>query len=82
MQPRLDAVQLLAIANTASVVAAIFVGWEFTGRYREPVYSFKANNVQHTADVAVDELAWSEHVRLVGDIGRNIAQADKLHHQT
>jgi hypothetical protein len=82
MQPRLNVVQLLAIANTASVVAAIFVGWEITGRYREPVYSFKANNAQHTADVAVDELAWCEHVRLVGDIGRNIAQADKLHHQT
>jgi hypothetical protein len=80
MQSRLNVVQLLAIANTASVVAAIFVGREITGRYRGPVYSFKANNAQHTADVAVDELAWGEHVRLVGDIGRKIAQADKLHH--
>jgi hypothetical protein len=81
MQSRLNVVQLPEIANTAAVVAAIFVGWEIAGRCRGPVYSFKANNAQHTADVAVDKIAWSEHVRLVGDIGRNIAQADKLHHQ-
>jgi methyl-accepting chemotaxis protein len=78
MRLRVNIVHLLALANTALLLAATVVGWQITQRYGELVYQFNAHNAQKIADVAVDDLAWREYVRLVSDIGRNIAQNETL----
>jgi methyl-accepting chemotaxis protein len=75
---RLTIVQLLAIANAVLLLAAASVGWDVTRRYGELVYQFNAHNAQQIADVAVTNIAWREYVGLVNDIGRNIAQGEKL----
>jgi methyl-accepting chemotaxis protein len=78
MRLRVNIVHLLAIAITALLLAATAVGWQITQRYGELVYQFNAHNAQKIADVAVNNLAWREYVRLVSDIGRNIAQNETL----
>jgi methyl-accepting chemotaxis protein len=75
---RFNIVHLIALANAALLLAATGVGWKVTQRYGELAYQFNANNAQQIADVAVTNLAWGEYVRLVSDIGRNIAQSDAL----
>jgi methyl-accepting chemotaxis protein len=75
---RLNIVSLLAIANTALLVGMIGVGWRVTERYGELAYAFNAHNAQKIADVAIADLAWHEYARMVGDIGRNIAQGETL----
>jgi methyl-accepting chemotaxis protein len=78
MRRSLNIVHLLAIANAGLLLAATGVGWEVTQRYGELVYQFNAHNAQQVTDVAVSDLAWREYVRLVSDIGRNVAQSDTL----
>ncbi|MEA2991012.1 MAG: hypothetical protein QOG83_3723 [Alphaproteobacteria bacterium] len=78
MRLRLSIVHLLAIANTALLLAGTGVGWEVTRRYDELVYQFNADNAQKIVDVAVSDLAWHEYAHMVSDIGRNIAQNETL----
>jgi methyl-accepting chemotaxis protein len=78
MRLRWNIVHLLAFALVALLLAGTGVGWDITRRYGELVYQFNADNAQHVADVAVTNLAWQEYVRLVSDIGRNVAQSATL----
>jgi methyl-accepting chemotaxis protein len=74
----LNITHLLAIANALLLLAAAGVGWDATRRYGDLVYDFNARNAQQVADAAVSDLAWREYAQWVTDIGRHIAQADKL----
>jgi methyl-accepting chemotaxis protein len=78
VRSRLNIVPLLAIANTALLLAAAGVGWDMTRRYNELVYGFNASNAQKVVDFAVADLAWHEYAQVVSDLGRNIAQGEAL----
>src|SRR5215216_6735830 len=78
MRLRLNITHLLAIANAVLLLAAAGVGWDMTRRYGELVYEFNARNAQKIADGGVTDLAWREYAQSVSDIGRHIAQGDKL----
>src|SRR5262245_58421776 len=78
MRSRLNITHLLAIANALLLLAAAGVGWDATRRYGDLVYGFNARNTQQVADAAVSDLAWREYAQWVTDVGRHIAQGEKL----
>jgi len=78
MRFRLNIIHLLAIANAILLLAAAGVGWDMTRRYGELVYEFNARNAEKNAEVGAKDLVWRDYAQLITEVGRNIAQGEKL----